>query len=664
MNHISRGIAFYGDVFQKTSTSGYNRLICFNLADIISPLYLSTWMDHGPAVADDPLIQYSLSNVLNYPEDIKLHVTACINPSFSNVYPLVLVCQSAPTEVVDELLGNVVGIWVPNDKLASQYLDLGIPAEIVDVVPYIDDSHISDSLLIKESLTKVFTRLSTNTSTQQVDRHRYLRDKKYNIRQLEMGARSEVNENNATLATLYQNSGALVKAKSYIDKVDHHLLSRHLSKEFISTAIQNSLDLYSSSKASIYTSYQEPSAKQRTTLLTMKNLFESVLPKLDRRTTGAIPVIWESPLVKATGTAEAARLLFNGLTDIPVYDIQARALDHIQSDQTYSKVDNKIIFQDSLQVERDNLVHIQMVSQRRVRLPKAPISILRTFCETDRIPKWLVEQCECFTEVWVPSTFCRKSFIDSGVSPEQLAILPGPFDFTLYRAAPRSDKMSGRSKFRFLSVFKWEYRKGWDILLRAYCEEFSLSDNVELIIKTLRYGPIDPQVQAQEFLKRIGINNPSPAPIRIINAELSSTEMANLYNSSDAFVLPTRGEAWGRPFMEAMAMGLPVVGTNWGGHLDFLTPDTSLLVDVEKLEDVPPCTDFGPSSGQWARPSCASLREKMREIYNNYIPYKNQVLDIHDQLTNQYNPGAITNTMVNRLESLIYREARLLNVRK
>ena len=33
--------------------------------------------------------------------------------------------------------------------------------------------------------------------------------------------------------------------------------------------------------------------------------------------------------------------------------------------------------------------------------------------------------------------------------------------------------------FRFLSVFKWEKRKGWDVLLRAFFEEFSSTDNVD-----------------------------------------------------------------------------------------------------------------------------------------------------------------------------------------
>ena len=40
--------------------------------------------------------------------------------------------------------------------------------------------------------------------------------------------------------------------------------------------------------------------------------------------------------------------------------------------------------------------------------------------------------------------------------------------------------------------------------------------------------------------------------------------MPRLYAGADAYVLPTRGEGWGRPFMEAMAMGLPTIASRTG----------------------------------------------------------------------------------------------------
>ena len=42
---------------------------------------------------------------------------------------------------------------------------------------------------------------------------------------------------------------------------------------------------------------------------------------------------------------------------------------------------------------------------------------------------------------------------------------------------------------------------------------------------------------------------------------LTRQQMRHLYAQSDAFILPTRGEGYGLPVAEAMAMRLPVIVT-------------------------------------------------------------------------------------------------------
>ena len=44
----------------------------------------------------------------------------------------------------------------------------------------------------------------------------------------------------------------------------------------------------------------------------------------------------------------------------------------------------------------------------------------------------------------------------------------------------------GSRPYAFLSVFKWEWRKGWDVLLNAYWGEFTKSDNVVLRLRTFK----------------------------------------------------------------------------------------------------------------------------------------------------------------------------------
>ncbi len=60
---------------------------------------------------------------------------------------------------------------------------------------------------------------------------------------------------------------------------------------------------------------------------------------------------------------------------------------------------------------------------------------------------------------------------------------------------------------------------------------------------------------------------------------LPVADMPRLYAACDAYVSPSRGEGWGRPYLEAMAMGLPTIGSRWSGNLAFMHDRNSWLVD-------------------------------------------------------------------------------------
>ena len=51
--------------------------------------------------------------------------------------------------------------------------------------------------------------------------------------------------------------------------------------------------------------------------------------------------------------------------------------------------------------------------------------------------------------------------------------------------------------------------------------------------------------------------------MRVLTRHISQDELRGLYAAADAFVLPSRGEGWGRPHVEAMAMALPGADRHW-----------------------------------------------------------------------------------------------------
>src|SRR5262249_16008666 len=71
--------------------------------------------------------------------------------------------------------------------------------------------------------------------------------------------------------------------------------------------------------------------------------------------------------------------------------------------------------------------------------------------------------------------------------------------------------------------------------------------------------------------------------IQLLGA-MRSEEMSSFYANSDLFVSPSRYEGYAIAFSEALAHGLPVIGTRAGALAQTIPPDAGLFVPVDDLE--------------------------------------------------------------------------------
>lgn len=139
----------------------------------------------------------------------------------------------------------------------------------------------------------------------------------------------------------------------------------------------------------------------------------------------------------------------------------------------------------------------------------------RTMFETDKIPKGWARKMNMMNEIWVPSEFMKKIFSRGGV--KNIRVLgesvnthffqPIPSIHTESSISVQDDPANIMNMTRsflidqifekhpiyqykvniLLSIFKWEYRKGWDILLDVYFHSFTRHDAISLFIVSQSY---------------------------------------------------------------------------------------------------------------------------------------------------------------------------------
>lgn len=376
--------------------------------------------------------------------------------------------------------------------------------------------------------------------------------------------------------------------------------------------------------------------------------------KAQYRADRKINVIWRSPLFDGTGYALEQANFLQYLRGYPL-NIRAIPNDHNSFMDAFEPELREYLIGLTMNDVGAPHVFYQAGPAYQFTLPTAPVSIGRSMFETDSIPKDWVARLNRMTEVWVPTEFNKETFSNSGVSPERIFVVPEAIDGRKYdpeRIAPYP--LKGVRGFIFVSVFDWDLRKGWDLLLRAYAEEFDDRDDVTLVIKITKHHirNVDPISIYRKITWKAGKMN--PPHLKVIDDYLTAEQMLGLYSAADAFVLPSRGEGWGRPYMEAMAMGLPTIGTNWSGQLAFMNEQNSYLIKVEKL--VPTNSPIPLFHGQkWAEPSLDHLRKLMRTVYENRQQAKEKGKFARADLLERFAPERVGNLIYTRIRYLVER---------
>lgn len=164
---------------------------------------------------------------------------------------------------------------------------------------------------------------------------------------------------------------------------------------------------------------------------------------------------------------------------------------------------------------------------------------------------------------------------DYAVSPDKIVVAVPGVDRPVLRGKVPSETM------RLLAVGAISPRKGYDTLVDALSHLTDLNWTLTIV------GALDRNVDCAHALRAhitaLGLNN------RIVLAGSVSREtLDELYAAADVFVLASRFEGYGMAYMEAIAYGLPVIGTTAGAIPETLPTDAAKLIPPD---DAPALAD-------------------------------------------------------------------------
>lgn len=245
-------------------------------------------------------------------------------------------------------------------------------------------------------------------------------------------------------------------------------------------------------------------------------------------------------------------------------------------------------------------------------------TILYTTWETNRLPYGTEKLLDQFNLVLTPSEFSKTCFLNSGTRA-RVEIIP----HVIRKKAITEDQLFiGKFQspvfskgFVFLSIFDFHLGKGYDTLLKSFYSTFSEKDDVVLIVKTSDFSKYSGDSDIRKII--LSYKENSTARVVLITSMLRDDEIMYLHSISDCYVSPTRREAWGLNFGEALSFGKTVIAPSLGGHRQFLNDKNALLIDSKPsiIKDTEPSrTDY---KGQvWIDSSVEHLSVLMRRVYD------------------------------------------------
>ncbi len=273
---------------------------------------------------------------------------------------------------------------------------------------------------------------------------------------------------------------------------------------------------------------------------------------------------------------------------------------------------------------------VQLPDEWDINLAKFNVGVSAAV-ETDRCnPDW-VTAANRMDLVIVPSQHARLSLVNTGEINTPIVVVPESYHEEIDASGSSAIDLNIDTNFNFLVVGQLtgdrpeNDRKNLYCTLKWMCEAFKDDPDVGIILKTNngKNTKIDRELTTRNIKVLINEVRSGEFPkIHLLHGYLSPSEISSLYidKKVSCLVTLTRGEGYGLPILEAAASGLPIIATNWSGHLDFLRHGKFIPVHY-RLKEIPDNRvddRIFIKGAQWAEPIESDFKKKVLKFRHNY----------------------------------------------
>lgn len=181
--------------------------------------------------------------------------------------------------------------------------------------------------------------------------------------------------------------------------------------------------------------------------------------------------------------------------------------------------------------------------------------------------------------------------------------------------------------FNFISTGNLIDTKRMDLTIEAFYKAFKNNPRVTLTI----FGQGPKRKMLEKLINKYNLGSQTK-----LMGLCSRERIAEQLKKSDCFVLASQSETFGVAYIEALAMGVPVIATKCGGPEEFVNDSNGLMIDIDSKEQ---------------------LVEAMKYMYNNIDRYERK--NIAMEIVEKFSPEAVANKIIGIYDEILGKKTKM-----